>query len=143
MLHRHGAHAEAVTRIGWCITERGLGVVSSEVGAGETVAVRTALAALEPSRHTIIYLGNPGVGGRGLGIVTAFGGTPRFHKAALIPQTMDLLAAEEHERGRTAIVVLDEAHLLGADRLTELRSARLGHCASREDAAPGDAHRPI
>jgi type II secretory pathway predicted ATPase ExeA len=123
MLHRHGAHAEAVARIGWCIHERGLGVITGEVGAGKTVAVRAALTALDSSRHTIIYLGNPAVGGRGLYgcIVTALGGTPRFHKAALIPQTMDLLAAEEHERGRTTILVLDEAHLLAADQLEELR----------------------
>lgn len=33
MLHRHGAHAEAVARIGWCITERALGVITGEVGA--------------------------------------------------------------------------------------------------------------
>src|SRR5215468_346549 len=123
MLHRHAAHAEAVARIGWCINERALGVVTGEVGAGKTVAVRAALTALDTSRHTIIYLGNPAVGGRGLyhGIVTALGGTPRFHKAALIPQTTDLLAAEEHERGRTTILILDEAHLLDTDQLEELR----------------------
>jgi type II secretory pathway predicted ATPase ExeA len=123
MLHRHGAHAEAVARIGWCINERGLGVVTGEVGAGKTVAIRAALADLDTSRHTIIYLGNPAVGGRGLygWIVTALGGVPRFHKAALIPQTMELLAAEEHERGRTTILVLDEAHLLDPDQLEELR----------------------
>jgi type II secretory pathway predicted ATPase ExeA len=117
MLHRHGTHAEAVARIGWCITERALGVVTGEVGAGKTVAVRAALAAVDASRHTLIYLGNPAVGGRGLyhGIVTALGGVPRFHKAALIPQTADLLAAEDHERGRTVVLVLDEAHLLDAD----------------------------
>ncbi len=44
MLHRHGAHAEAVARIGWCVTERALGVITGEVGAGKTVAVRAALA---------------------------------------------------------------------------------------------------
>jgi type II secretory pathway predicted ATPase ExeA len=123
MMHRHAAHAEAVARIGWCISERALGVVTGEVGAGKTVAVRAALAALDTSRHTIIYLGNPAVGGRGLyhGIVTALGGIPRFHKAALIPQTADLLAAEDHERGRTVVLVLDEAHLLEADQLEELR----------------------
>ena len=122
-LHRHGAHAEAVARIGWCIHERGLGVITGEVGAGKTVAVRAALTALDSSRHTIIYLGNPAVGGRGLYgcIVTALGGTPRFHKAALIPQTTDLLAAEEHERGRTTILVLDEAHLIDPGQLEELR----------------------
>ena len=123
MLHRYGTHAEAVARIGWCISERGLGVVTGEVGAGKTVAIRAALAGLDTSRHTVIYLGNPAVGGRGLYgyIVTALGGVPRFHKAALIPQTMDLLAAEEHERGRHVTIVIDEAHLLAADQLEELR----------------------
>ena len=123
MLHRHTSHAEAVARICWCIHERALGVITGEVGAGKTVAVRAALAHLDPSRHTTIYLGNPAVGGRGLyaGIVTALGGTPRFHKASLIPQTAELLAAEEHERGRTVILILDEAHLLTGDQLEELR----------------------
>jgi len=123
MLHRHDAHAEAVARIDWCVSERALGVITGEVGAGKTVAVRAAVAGLDSSRHTVIYLGNPAVGGRGLygGIVSALGGVPRFHKAALIPQTMDLLAAEEHERGRVVVLVLDEGHLLSADQLEELR----------------------
>lgn len=51
MLHRHGAHAEAVARIGWCITQRALGVVTGEVVAGKTVAIRPALAALDPARR--------------------------------------------------------------------------------------------
>jgi type II secretory pathway predicted ATPase ExeA len=53
-------------RFTWCITERALGVPTGEVGAGKTVAVRAAIAALDTSRHTTIYLGNPAVGGRGL-----------------------------------------------------------------------------
>ena len=123
MLHRHASHGEAVARIGWCVTERALGVITGEVGAGKTVAVRAALAGLDPSRHTIIYLGNPAVGARGLyhGIITALGGTPRFHKAALIPQTAEALAAEHAERGRAVVLVIDEAHLLAADQLEELR----------------------
>ncbi|MBE3098960.1 MAG: ExeA family protein [Planctomycetes bacterium] len=123
MLHRHSAHGEAVARIGWCLTERALGVITGEVGAGKTVAVRAALAALDTSRTTVVYLGNPAVGARGLyaGIVTALGGTPRYTKSALIPQTTELLAAEEHERGRNVVIVLDEAHLLGVDQLEEIR----------------------
>lgn len=78
MLHRHTSHAEAAARIGWCISERALGVVTGEVGAGKTVAVGAALAGLDASRHTTIYLGKPAVGGRGLhtGIVSALGGVP-------------------------------------------------------------------
>ena len=49
MLHRHGGHAEAVARIRWCIAETALGVITGEVGAGKTVALRAALAELDAS----------------------------------------------------------------------------------------------
>jgi type II secretory pathway predicted ATPase ExeA len=123
MLHRHGGHAEAVARIRWCVAETALGVITGEVGAGKTVALRAALAELDASHHTVIYLPNPAVGARGLyaALVCGLGGVPRFHTAALIAQTMDHLAAEKHERGRNVIVAVDEAHLLSADQLEELR----------------------
>ena len=87
MLHASAGHGEAVARIAWCIAERALGVVTGEVGSGKTVAARAATAALDASRHTTIYLGNPAIGARGLyaAVVSALGGVPRFHKAALIP----------------------------------------------------------
>ena len=102
MLHRHAGHAEAVARIRWCVTEAALGVFTGEVGAGKTVALRAALAELDASRHTVIYLPNPAIGSRGLyaAVVSGLGGTPRFHTAALIAQTTEHLAAEKHERGR-------------------------------------------
>ena len=123
MLAVTAGHQEAVARITWCVDEAALGVVTGEVGAGKTVAVRAALAALDTSRHTVIYIGNPAVGARGLyaAIITALGGTPRFHKAALIPQTQAALAAEADERGKRVTVAVDEAHLLDVDQLEELR----------------------
>lgn len=66
MLHRHSAHNEAVARIGWCIADRRIGVITGEVGAGKTVAVRAALASLDRSRHTVIYLPDPTVGVQGI-----------------------------------------------------------------------------
>ncbi len=123
MLHVHHSHAEAVARITWCIEEQVVGVVTGEVGAGKTVAVRAALATLDASRHTVIYLGDPSVGLRGLygTIVSTLGGVPRFHRASLIPQAREALATEEHERGRRVVLVLDEAHLLDAEQLEGLR----------------------
>ena len=114
MLHRHASHGEAVARIGWCITEHRIGVITGEVGAGKTVAVRAALHALDPTRHTIIYLPNPTVGVRGIHhqIVAALGHRPLTHHATLVPQTVDALAVEQAERGRTPVLVIDEAHLL-------------------------------
>src|SRR6266851_3254773 len=72
MLHRHAAHAEAAARISWCISEHALGVITGEVGAGKTVALRAALASLDSSRHTLIYLGNPSVGVRGINHAIVF-----------------------------------------------------------------------
>ena len=123
MLYTHRAHNEAAARISWCVDERAIGLITGEVGAGKSVAVRAALAGLDTSRHTVIYLGNPSVGTRGLysTIVSTLGGTPRFHRASLIPQAAEALATEENERGRRVILVLDEAHILDGEQLEGLR----------------------
>jgi type II secretory pathway predicted ATPase ExeA len=123
MLHAHGAHAEAVARMSWCIAEQAIGVVSGECGAGKTVAARAAVASLDASRHTVLYLGTPGVGLRGIYglIITTLGGTPRFHHAALIPQAQEMLAAEHAERGKHVVLIIDEAHLLDAESLEGIR----------------------
>lgn len=34
MLHRHTAHNEAVARIGWCVADRRIGVITGEVKPG-------------------------------------------------------------------------------------------------------------
>ena len=66
MLHRHAAHNEAVARIAWCVSERGIGVITGEVGAGKTVSVRAVLAGLDASRHTDHLPPQPVIGVRGL-----------------------------------------------------------------------------
>ena len=109
MLHRHAAHNEAVARITWCITERAIGVITGEAGAGKTASVRTVLAGLDPSRHTIIYLPTPMIGVRGLHetIVTTFGGTPDRSGSRLTAQASAILA--DAERTREPLTFLDTA----------------------------------
>jgi type II secretory pathway predicted ATPase ExeA len=109
MLHRHASRNEAVARISWCVAERAIGVVTGEAGAGKTVSVRTALAALDATRHTVIYLPSPQVGVRGIheAIITAFGANPTNLSSRLITQAAAALAAERDERGRTPVLVLD------------------------------------
>ena len=122
-LHAHPGHREAVARIGWCVDQHQLGVVTGEVGAGKTVAVRAGLARLEASRHQVIYIADPTVGMRGIHsqIVTALGGTPAFYSGVLAHQTASLLAGELDERARLPVVVIDEAHLLANTDLESLR----------------------
>ncbi len=116
-------HAEAVARISFCVVESALGVVTGDVGAGKTVAVRAAVAALDPTRHQVIYIPNPAFGTRGLyvTIVRSLGAHPRYLKAELMAQAADLLAAETAERHRRVVLIVDEAHLLDPAQLEELR----------------------
>ncbi len=122
-LFERAAHCEAVARIHYCINQAALGVIVGDTGAGKTVAVRAAVASLDRTKHTLVYLSNPSGGCRGLyvAIATALGATPRFYKAEAITQTAALLAAEEHERHRRVVFVIDEAHLLSPEQLEEIR----------------------
>jgi type II secretory pathway predicted ATPase ExeA len=123
VLHPYRGHKEATARISYCISENTIGVITGECGSGKTVAARAATSGLDGSRHTTIYLGTPGVGLRGMyaSIVTALGAVPRFHRAALIPQTQELIATEHAERGKSVVLVFDESHLVDAEVLEGLR----------------------
>ncbi len=123
MLCRYPAHAEAVARITWCARERALGVITGEVGAGKTVAARAAIAALDQTRHTLLYLPDPTTGTRGIHhhVVTALGGRPAHGSAELAAQAAALIAAEHGERGRVPLLVIDEAHLLTHSQLEAVR----------------------
>ena len=123
MLHHYPGHAEAVARITWCARERAVAVITGEVGAGKTVAARAAIAGLDQTRHTLIYLADPTTGTRGIHhtVVTALGGRPAHGTATLAAQAAGLLAAEHNERGRVPLLILDEAHLMTHDQLEAVR----------------------
>ncbi len=122
-LFERTAHKEAVARIRYCIAEMAMGAITGDVGAGKSVALRAAVASLDRTRHTVVYVANPMFGTRGLyvSIVSALGAVPRFHKAEVMAQAATLLAAEEVERHRRVLVAIDEAHLLSPAQLEELR----------------------
>ena len=65
-LHRHPDCGEAAARIAWAVADKTIGVITGEVGTGKTVAVRAAVADLDPAAHTVIYVGNPATGVRGI-----------------------------------------------------------------------------
>ena len=92
--------------------------------SGKTASVRAALASVDPVRYRPIYLPNPaGIGIRGIcqQIVIACGQAPRFHTGSPLPQAADALATEAEERGRTPILILDEAHQPDPGQLETIR----------------------
>ncbi|MGH3951087.1 MAG: ExeA family protein [Pseudonocardiaceae bacterium] len=119
----HPGHLEAVARCRWLIDQAAIGLITGEVGVGKTLAARCAVADLDASKHTIIYVANPAVGARGIHqqIAHTLGVAPRFHRGALIAQTADLLARERDERDKKTVLLVDEAHILDPDQLEQLR----------------------
>jgi type II secretory pathway predicted ATPase ExeA len=136
-LFRSAAHAEAVARLTWLIEEHGLGLLTGEVGAGKTVAARATVAGLEPAQYQVVYCANPTIGGRGLLslVVACLGGHPHAHRAILVPQATEVLAAAENERGRRVVLMIDESHLLTPDQLEDLRMLTSAEMDSRSPAA--------
>ena len=63
------------------------------------------------------------IGVRGLheAVVATFGGTPDRSSSRLTAQASAVLAAERDERGRTPVLVIDEAHLLRYEQLEAIR----------------------
>jgi len=122
-LHRHRDCAEAAARITWAVAGKTICVVTGEVGTGKTVAIRAAIADLDPAGHTVIYIGNPSTGVRGIlaSVVTALGAKPVHGTAALATQAWNALAGEAAERGRVPVLIIDEAHQLDHDQLESLR----------------------
>jgi len=122
-LFSSAACKEAVARLRWLISARGLGVITGEVGAGKPASLRAAVDGLDASRHALIYLPNPQVGVRGIhgAVALALGQAPRFHHANLIPQVEAAIAAEADERNRNVILAIDESHLLTGEQLESVR----------------------
>ena len=116
-------HGEAVARCCWAISQCQICVIAGEVGAGKTAAARAAIAGIEPARHVTIYIPDPTIGLKGIHttIVTTLGGQPNHSNATLAIQAGHLLAGERDERGRTPVLIIDEAHLLSNQDLEGLR----------------------
>jgi type II secretory pathway predicted ATPase ExeA len=108
-LHRHAGCGEAAARITWAVAGKTIAMITGEAGTGKTVAIRSAVADLDPASHTIIYTGNPATGVRGIlaHVVTALGGKPVHGTAALAVQAWNVLAGEAAERGRTPVLIID------------------------------------
>ena len=54
-LFRSAAHSEAVARLTWLIEERGIGILTGEVGARQDGRRSGHRGRLEPSRFEVVY----------------------------------------------------------------------------------------
>ncbi len=114
---------ELKARLAYLVRERGIGVITGEIGSGKSTAVRAFVDSLDPTRYTVIYTANPLIGITGFyrEVLSALGeSVPRFKQQMVLAlrRHFDVLS---NERKKTPVVIVDEAHLLDQGMLEELR----------------------
>jgi general secretion pathway protein A len=114
---------ELKARLTFLMRERGIGLITGEVGSGKSTAVRAFVDGLDPTRFTIVYTANPLIGITGLyrEMLSQLGEpVPPFRQRMVLAlrRCCDLLT---NERKVTPVLIVDEAHLLDQRMLEELR----------------------
>ena len=114
---------ELKARLSYLVHERGIGLITGEIGSGKSTALRAFVDSLDPTRYTVVYTANPLIGITGFyhEVLGQLGEpVPMFRQQMVlaIRHTFDVLT---NERKKTPVVIVDEAHLLEQRMLEELR----------------------
>lgn len=122
-LYDAAGQKELAVRLMLLVRERGVGLLTGDIGCGKSTAVRAFTATLDPNRYCVIYLTNPTAGITGLygELLVALNHKPLFGKSRLVAQLRAALEDLLVSKHRTPLVILDEAHLLAPALLNELR----------------------
>lgn len=114
---------ELKARLSFLTQQRGIGLITGEIGSGKSTAVRAFVDSLDPTRFTVVYTANPLIGITGLyrEMLSQLGEpVPPFRQRMVLAlrRCCDLLT---NERKMTPVLIVDEAHLLDQRMLEELR----------------------
>jgi general secretion pathway protein A len=110
------------TRLQFIVDHRGVGLITGEVGAGKSTAIRTILGALNPNLYKIIYtqwssgssLDLLRTVARGLDLEPAHG------RSGLVHQISESILRFNKAKKQHTILALDESQLLGHESLETL-----------------------
>jgi type II secretory pathway predicted ATPase ExeA len=115
-------HQEIQARLVFALQERLPALVTGDVGAGKSTALRAFTHSLDHNLYAVVYLSNPHLSVTTLyrQILLALQSEPAFGFSRLLPQLRAALA-DLARKGRYALLVVDEAHLLPHDLFDQLR----------------------
>lgn len=104
------------------VQERSMALVTGKAGIGKTTAVRAFTSRLPNNRYQVMYFGQDQDGLSLLKrFVQALGSKPKHHRIYLPMQISQALSDNLQEGGKEIIAVIDEAHLLDARTLEDIR----------------------
>lgn len=114
---------ELSSRLTFLACERGIGLLTGEIGSGKSTAVRRFVASLDPNQFLVIYLPNPTIGISGLyrELLAALAYEPLFSRPKMVARIRIAFQDLLHSKNRCPFIILDEAHHLSPDAFEQLR----------------------
>ena len=119
----HDQFNEMTTRMKMLFEDRGIGLFTGEVGCGKSTAIRTALEALSSQTHRTVYLyrGIDNIGIFYSQIAEGLGIMPKYRKTDVVAQVLNAVNELYTQQKIQPVIIIDEAHLLKAEILDEIR----------------------
>ncbi len=117
-------HNEALASLYYGVTShRGFVVLTGEVGTGKTLILRSLLGLLQRSDIAFALIFNPSLSAlEFIRYIAGDFGLPTTGKAKdEIIHGLNGFLLQRHQKGRTTLLVVDEAHLLSPELLEEIR----------------------
>ena len=121
-LYQSASFKECMARLHYMVRTRSFGLLSGEIGSGKSTAVRALRDALDMTKYRFIYLCDSTLKPRDFY-------RELLHQLGIVPQNLKSDAKRQYEHAvwdlyesqqKTAVVVIDEAHLLQGDMLQEI-----------------------
>lgn len=121
-LHRYAQFEELAEYLAYVAEEGSVGMLTGEIGVGKSTAVRTFLNTLDERLHHVCYVGNADATRSVFRqLAWSFGMRAAHLQGDLRDDVHVRIAALWAEHNKRTILVVDDAQLLGAKALQELR----------------------
>ena len=110
---------EGLARLEYLATAGSIGLLTGQTGVGKSSIVKLFVGSLSRNLYDPVYLSLTYVGASGILklLVSSLGEQPRRGKERLFMQILERVEANDH----TTLLVVDDAHLLPSESLTDLR----------------------
>lgn len=114
---------ELAARLQYMVSSRAFGLVTGEVGAGKTTAIRALYDQLDKVRHRFIYIADSSLNPRAFyrDVLDQLDLPVPYHSREMKRQFEETILTAYQQEGKQTVIILDEAHLLSAGMLQEIR----------------------
>lgn len=122
-LLKYPAHEELVSRLKYTAEKRFFALITGEVGASKSTALRHLLSLLNPNKYRTIYISDSGLTPRHFywEALRQLDQEPRFNRGQAKRQLHQVVLDLSENQHKVPVVIVDEAHLLDREMLEEIR----------------------